>query len=136
VSLSPGQDVWCGRDYQPGRIATPRQNLALALYRRLITSRGTLRGGKEEESYGLDVEEYVGSVGTDVAIAALPALIAAECSKDNRVASVSARVIVDRGTNGLVSLTVELDVVPSDDLEDFTLALRLGDDGLRVEGGV
>jgi len=58
-------------------------------------------------------------------VASLPGRIYAELMKDDRVADVSATVIVDEPASGLVTYTIEIDVVPADETEDFTLTLAV-----------
>ena len=59
--------------------------MAHALYRRLITPRGTLRGSEAAAAYGFDVSGYVGAVGYPAARQAFSALVTGELLKDDRV---------------------------------------------------
>ena len=110
-----GVDTWCARTLVSGRLARGTRVVALAVFRRFITPRGTLHGllnddctdflgGDEEGRYGLDLSAYVGAVGTDIATAALPAFMVAEAEKDDRVASATAEVSQVTRSDGMVSL--------------------------------
>src|SRR5688572_11853882 len=106
--MSFGVDTWAMGTRRTGRLARGTDLLAQAIFRRLTTPRGTLRGSPEADIYGLDLSQYVGDVGTTIAVAALPSLISAELSKDDRIAAVTATVAVDT-TAGADELTVTID---------------------------
>lgn len=125
--MSYGQDIWCAGHLVTGRLDRGPGLVARALYRRLITSRGTLRGGDEEAAYGLDLAEYVGAVGYEVALAALPGLVRAECLKDDRVADVAVTATQAIDSSGLVSITLAIDAVLVDEAETFALTLSVDD---------
>ena len=126
MSTGFGADIWCYDGLKTGRYARGKALVAQALYRRLITPRGTLRGGPEEDAYGFDVAGYLGSVGTDTAVAALPVLIGAELRKDDRVANVSvAAPVVTTSTDGTAALRLEVSVETIDDGEDFVLTVGI-----------
>jgi hypothetical protein len=93
---------------QPGRYAQGSEVVAQAIYRRLITPRGTLiplddEGGDEESAYGFDVSGYCGAIGYPAALQALPALVTGEILKDDRV---------------LPTIVVKSTLVPGNDGED------------------
>jgi hypothetical protein len=116
-------------------MARGRTALAQALYRRLITPRGTLRGGREEAAYGLDVAGYVGAVGVATALAALPALVRAELCKDDRVRDVV--VTATSTTMGAeTAVQLEIDVAPMDEDDTFTLTLLVTDVRVELLGGL
>jgi len=130
-----GTDTWCLDALHPGRMARGRTALAQALYRRLITPRGTLRGGREEAAYGLDVAGYVGAVGVATALAALPALVRAELCKDDRVRDVV--VTATSTTMGAeTAVQLEIDVAPMDEDATFTLTLLVTDVRVELLGGL
>jgi len=131
MTVGYGRETWCYGSYQPGRFASGWQVLAQALYRRLITPRGTLRG-EDESTYGLELAGYIGSVGLETATALLPVLIQAEFLKDDRVESVSASV----SSAADDTIELEIEVVPVDELEDFTLTLAVSDVETRLLGAV
>jgi hypothetical protein len=97
--------------------------VAQALYRRLITPRGKLRGGDEESAYGLDLSGYVGAVTFETALGALPGLIRGELMKDDRVSDVAAVITSAKQSDGMVDLTIVVNVVLSDSGETFALTL-------------
>lgn len=126
-----------------GRLATGRRVSGVALLtdsivRRLSTPRGTLDGGDEESTYGLDLAGYVGAVGDVIAEAALPAIIENELLKDERIAAVS--VVVTRSTSspspGLVVFWPRLRVTPANEAETFTLTLAVSSVTVEIIGGI
>lgn len=128
-----GVDTWCGESLVVGRLSRGSVTVALAVFRRLITERGQLRYGDGAASYGLDVAGYVGSVGTDAAVAALPALIRAEVLKDDRVLDVdvvASAVSTDPG--GLTQLRLELSGVLEDAETPFALTLDVSSVGVEI----
>lgn len=133
--MSYGVDVWCASGVVAGRLARGRTVVAQALYRRLITPRGTLRGGDEEAAYGLDLSEYVGAVGHETAVAALPGLVRGELLKDDRVADVNVAATSSADTAGLVSITLEIDVTLADESEPFALSVAVTDTSVALLGG-
>ncbi|OFV81986.1 MAG: hypothetical protein A2Y78_00180 [Acidobacteria bacterium RBG_13_68_16] len=130
-----GVDTYCLAELQTGRLVGGRTRLVQSIYHRLTTPRGTLQGGPEESAYGLDLAGWVGSVGTAVAVAALPSLVEAELSKDSRVESVACTV--SRAvSSGRVALTVRVAVTPVDEGEDFALTLAVSDVSVELIGGL
>lgn len=87
-----GRDISCTRGLRTGRFVTGPRLVAEALYRRLTTPRGTLRGGPDEANYGIDLTELVGSAATKRDAAALPGRIQAEALKDERIERVNVTV--------------------------------------------
>lgn len=133
--MSYGVEVWCTDSRVCGRYARGRVLVAQALYRRLITPRGTLRGGDEERAYGLDVAGYVGAVGIRTAVAALPGLVRGELLKDDRVADVQVTATAEERTDGTAAVTLEMSVLLLDEDESFTLTLSASALTLDVIGG-
>jgi hypothetical protein len=125
VSTGYGTEAWCTDEYISGRYARGWMVVAQAIYRRLITPRGMLRGGDEERNGGLDLSEYVGAVGTATALAALPNLVRGEIQKDDRVApgGVVVRPTITTEDNGDVTIVLEISVRLADENEDFTLTV-------------
>jgi hypothetical protein len=130
-----GTDTWCGGGLLTGRTARGVMSVALALYRRLITPRGTLRGVADEDdelNYGFDMASYVGKVGYEVSINALPGLVRGELMKDDRVLDVVATVTpVDNG-DGTIDLLVEVDVVLQDEGDEFAMTMSVDDAGTEL----
>lgn len=123
-----GREMSCTDSLRTGRYAIGVRLVAEACYRRLITPRGTLRGGEDEANYGLDLTGFVGSTNPRQLEVKLPSLIAAELKKDPRVLEVVAEVTVT--TVGPAStLTIEIAVETS----DGPFELQLGVSGVTVE---
>jgi len=123
-----GRDISCTTSLRTGRFATGARHVGEAAYRRLTTPRGMLRGGEEEQSYGLDLTELIGSTSTKSDAAALPGRIKTELEKDERIASVEATVTtVKEGP----STSFEIVIVATTDAGPFTLKLAV--DAVSVE---
>lgn len=133
-----GVDTWCANTLVTGRLARGSRVVALAVFRRFITPRGTLHGllnddctdfvgGDEEGRYGFDLSAYVGAVGTEIALAALPAFMSAEAEKDDRVASASAEVSTVTNSAGQTSLYCRVTGVLRDGEEVFSLTLSVSE---------
>lgn len=121
-----------------GRLARGVDVVIQALYRRYITPRGTLRGISDDDedlAYGFDVSSYVGAVGTETAIAALPGLMRAEGMKDDRVADLVFTITAVTDAAGLTSLRVEGAGTLHDEGEDFTFTLSVNDVTTTLLGG-
>ena len=122
-----GRDISCMGSLKTGRLVTGTRVVAEAVYRRLITPRGTLRGGENEADYGLDLLDLIGGTFTASDALALPGRISNELEKDERITSVS--VGVNRVVEGpaiYVTVTIEC----TTDAGPFTLVL--GVDGVTV----
>ena len=129
-----GVEAWCTDEYFSGRYARGWVVVAQAIYRRLITPRGMLRGGDDERNGGLDISGYVGAVGTATALAALPNLVRGEIQKDDRVApgGVGVRATIETATNGDVSITLEISVLLADENDAFELTLGVSDTSVEL----
>lgn len=88
-----GRDLSCTTSLRTGRYVTGVRLVAEAVFRRLTTPRGMLRGGEDEENYGIDLLDMIGSVSTKSDAAALEGRIRSELLKDERLESVTVRVI-------------------------------------------
>lgn len=126
-----GVEIYCADRMRTGRYVSGRLALAQAVYRRLTTPRGTLR---DDLSYGIDLPGFVGRVATAIAIAALPGIIHAELLKDDRIADTAAEITAATNSNGLVTLTIEIRVVPVDETEEFTLTLAASSTNVEILG--
>ena len=79
-----------------------------AIFRRITTPRGMLRGGEEEANYGEDLSGLVGSIRADLLVASLPGRLSAEIRKDQRIEDVTVTVTSARkGPSVEVSVTIE-----------------------------
>lgn len=98
-----GKDTFCLDALQPGRMARGPMLVAQNQYHRLITPRGMLRGGPDEENYGINLAELVGQADTQAKRNALPGQIRAELMKEERVTDVQVSMSTETAPNGLVS---------------------------------
>lgn len=117
--MSYGTDTWAVNGVRTGRLVSGRLLVAQALYRRLITPRGSLL---YDLSYGLDLSEFVGEVGPELAAAALPGMIRNELMKDDRVSDVGVSITVSN-EGAETTLTIEVTAVLADSGEEFSLTL-------------
>jgi len=118
-----GRDTWCRDTMRPGHLVTGKDLLAQALYRRLITPRGTLA---TDPNYGLDVASYLGAMG-DVALAALPSLIEAELRKDDRVQTVVVTPSITRASDATERMILDISVRSIDPGVSFSLTIAVDD---------
>jgi len=107
MSTDYGREMSCTDSLRTGRFVTGTRLVAEACYRRLITPRGMLAGGEEEQNYGLDLTAIVGSANPTSIAASLPGRIRTELSKDERIATVSAAVLpVVSGPETTLQITI------------------------------
>jgi hypothetical protein len=132
--VSYGSDTWCGDRLVTGRQARSAVCVALALYRRLITPRGTLRGGDEEDAYGIDLAAYVGAVGYATAIGAIPGIVRAEMLKDDRVTDVSVEIASAHNTDGSIYIVLDCVVTLADEDEEFSLSVGVSETSVTLIG--
>ncbi len=130
-----GSTMWCTDVIRSGRRATHRQVVAHALYRRLITPRGTLRGSEAASAYGFDVSGYVGATSPDFAAESLPAQVRAELLKDDRVSDVAVQAFVST-SNGLTSVVLNITAVLADESGDFAFTVAVTDVTTTLLGAV
>lgn len=141
MSAGYGRDTWCFDSLQPGRYASGAQVVVQALYRRLITPRGTLLpledgGGDEESAYGFDVAGYVGAVGYPAAVEAIPAIVVGELLKDDRVQptlTATAKLVV--GIDGEDAIDLDISGDLADESGSFDFTLQVTDGAVRFLGG-
>lgn len=107
-----------------------------SILRRLSTPRGTLYGGDEESTYGVDLSGYVGAVGDAIAAAALPSVIESELLKDERIASAVATVVSSVLVGSLRVFHVRIDVVPVAETETFSMTLAVSELTIELIGGM
>lgn len=109
MAVEFGRDITCTDSLRTGRFSTGLRLVAEACYRRLITPRGTLRGGEDERNYGTDLTAYVGKGAPRKAAAALPGIIRSELLKDERVEAVDVDVLtVTEGPATTLPITVNV----------------------------
>ncbi len=131
-----GVETFCLDKLQSGRLVRGKAVVVQAMYRRLITPRGTLRGGPDEENYGIDLAGFIGAVGYPTALAALPGIIRGELMKDERVADVVASVIAVRDRDATIGLTIRIAGTLQGEGESFELTVAASDTSVELLGGV
>lgn len=131
ADLGLGRDITCTTSLRTGRFSNGPRLVAEALYRRFSTPRGTLRGGEDEDNYGLDLTETVGSVVTASDIASLPGRIRAEAQKDERLSKVEVTVVrTNSGSAVSFDVTIEGETAEG----EFTLVLGVNDVTVELLG--
>ena len=123
-----GRDLSCMTGLRTGRFATGARLVGEAAFRRLTTPRGALRGGEEEQNYGLDLTELIGSTSPKATAASLPGRIRAELLKDERIEEVSAEV-----TDVSDGVSTRFDIVIEALTSEGPFELQLLVDGVTVE---
>lgn len=107
-----GRDISCTDSLRTGRYVTGTRLVGEAIFRRLTTPRGTLRGGEAEANYGLDLVGILGTRTSPDFIATLPDRIRNEVTKDERVDDVDVE-IVETGNAVVSALEITLRVQTS-----------------------
>lgn len=123
-----GLDTSCTDSLRTGRLVSGARLVGEACYRRLITSRGTLPGGEDEQNYGLDLADLLGSVSTKADEAALPGRIQTELLKDERLNAVDVNVV---STKSGPSVSWEITIEGHTDAGPFVLVLGVA--GVTVD---
>jgi hypothetical protein len=127
--VADGRDTWCLDSLRPGVWAVGVYLVAQRCYRRLITPAGTLRGGEDEENFGLDLAGFIGSTDTATAQSMLPVMVRNELLKDPAVEDVTVTAFRTDLGGGRVSWRLTIDVVTTaGDVE-----LIVGVDGVTVD---
>ncbi len=124
MASSFGRELSCTDELRTGRFVTGPRLVAEACYRRLTTARGTLRGSEDDQNYGLDLADFIGSTNPRAAEASLPARIRNELTKDQRVESVDVGVLATTDA-GLVTFTITISVHTAEG--PFTLQVGVDD---------
>ncbi len=127
-----GSDTWCGDKLVTGRFSRGPMHVMLALYRRLITAKGTLRpldeeSNEDELDYGFDVAKFCGAVAPEIAVLIAPAQIQAELGKDDRVLDVVARGRYEYHPDASVDLFFDIAGVLHRDGERFDFTVKIAD---------
>lgn len=136
MSQGFGVDIWMLGQIRTGRLARGQAVVIQALYNRTITPRGTLRGGEEESTYGLDLAGFVGAVGATLAARALPLQLRQEWLKDDRVQDVSIAGLVAVGTDGTSEVSLDCSVLLAGETESFPLTLQVSETSVTLLGGI
>lgn len=114
--LGYGTDISCDTDLDENMVEIDGMFtliLAQALFRRLITTRGSL---PDDANYGLDVRAYCNKATTTNEIKSLAGRIKVELEKDDRVD------------------TVLVEVTPSSDARTLTISIQVNPIDARVGG--
>ena len=126
MALGYGVDLWCDSRLQTARYARGSRALAQALFRRLTTPRGSLRGTPEAEAYGLDISQFIGSASQPIVLASIPSQVRAELAKDDRILATEVTVYdVVTSADGLSAIMLEIQVTPADETEDFSMTVSV-----------
>lgn len=99
-----------------GRLVSGKAVVIEALYRRLITPRGSL---SYDLTYGFDVSEFVGAVGYEKAAQVIGGMVANELSKDDRVIGVTCEATLSELDDGTLTLLLDVAATLADTDEDF-----------------
>ncbi len=129
-----GTDIFCYDRLITGRLVSGVEVVAQALFRRLTTPRGTLRGGEDESIYGLDLLDFIGRVSEEQALDTLPSLIEAECLKDDRLAECTVTLTRTTATDGTVALVISINAVTAPQGDSFDLTLAVANATVSVIG--
>lgn len=138
MATSFGRDTSCTTSMLTGRRVSGARLVAESAYRRLTTPRGMLRGGEAERNFGLDLTAVIGRTDAKTIEAALPGLIEAELTKDERIESVDVVVFAkDESSAGGRSFEITIEAITSDG--PFTLAILASEVttellGIQAEG--
>ena len=123
-----GRDTSCTDSLRSGRLVSGARLVGEAAYRRLITVRGTLPGGEDEQNYGFDIAGKLGTVVTKSQEAALPGQVQTELLKDERLNAVNVNLV---STKNGPSVSWEVTVEGDTDAGPFTLVLAVS--GVTVD---
>lgn len=103
-----GRDVYCAESLRPGRFASGLMVVAQNAFHRLTTPRGMLRGGEDEQSYGIDLIDSIGAISSPSAEREIPQQIRSELLKDPRIVEV--RATLTRQVSGAtITYLIEID---------------------------
>lgn len=118
------KDTYCVESLKTGRYASGSTLTAQRFYHSLITPRGALRGGEEEESFGEDLEGVIGMDATD-AERQIKAKVSRAASKDEEILKVSTTITKTVESNGAASFFVN--IVAESSEGPFELLLAVSD---------
>ena len=130
-TVAEARDTYCLDSLRPGVYVTGVELVAQRCYRRLITPRGMLRGGEEEENFGLDLAGFVGSAAPATVDAMLPSVVRNELLKDSAVDDVTVTASRVEG-GGLVSWTLSIEIATTDG--DVTLIVGVSEVSVGLIG--
>lgn len=119
-----GTDSYCLDSMKTGRMVRGTALIGQRLYHALITPRGALLGGPDEESFGEDLEELVGSPAGKESERAIRNKVQRAASKDDEILSVSVNIQTTTETNGAVSHEVSITAQTAKGPFDLVLSIN------------
>ena len=117
-------DTYCVDSIKTGRLASGTTLTAQRFYHSLITPRGSLRGGEDEESFGEGLAGILGMNATE-AERQIKAKVTRAASKDEEILSASTTIVKTVETNGSASFIVTISAQSS--TGPFELVLAVSD---------
>ena len=142
--MSYGREIWCmpiasasdpdaAIGAVPGRYVEGPMAVLQAALRRLVTPRGTLRGGDAEAAYGLDLVGRIGE-GTDLdEIGSWGGEIEGELLKDDRIAIVVADA-TGSADAGKISAVIKIAITLADESGAFEFVLGVDETSIELLG--
>lgn len=120
-----GTDTYCLGSIETGRYASGSTLIGQRLYHALITPRGALLGGPDEESFGEDLEELVGSPAGKESEQEIRLRIRRAVSKDEEILSAAVEIRSTIESNGAVAH--EISIAAETAKGPFKLVLSIDD---------
>ena len=127
-----GTDTYCLDSIQTGRYASDTTLIGQRFYHALITPRGALLGGPEEESFGEDLSDLVGSPAGIESERAIREKVQRAASKDEEILKVSTQIQTTIESTGAVSHDVQ--IVADTAAGPFNLVLSINDLSVELVG--
>ena len=127
-----GTDTYCLDSMKTGRMASGATLIGQRLYHALITPRGALIGGPDEESFGEDLSSLVGSPAGIESERAIREKIQRAASKDEEILSVAIQIQTTVETTGEVAHEVQIAADTSSG--PFNLVLSINDLSVELVG--
>ncbi len=118
MAINYGRDLSCLNRLETGRTVTGTELVLQAIYRRLITPRGSVI---DAPNYGTNIEELLSRAYTKEGLASIPGIIRAEVLKDERVLTATVKARFETFPN--VRLVVEIDCTSAAGPFDLTLGV-------------
>jgi hypothetical protein len=131
AATSFGKDISCTDSLRTGRYATGARLVAESAYRRLITPRGMLRGGEDEQNFGFDISQLIGTSKAKNDAATVLGRIRAELLKDERIGTVEVSLVESKnGPETTYAITIAAKTTEG----PFTLAIGVSDLSVELLG--
>ena len=119
-----GSDVSLTTKLVTGRLLTGKAVVIEALFRRLITPRGSLY---YDLTFGFDVSGLVGAVGYRRSAAVLGGMVENELAKDDRVINVRCEATLSTLDDGTLQLLLDVDATLVETGEDLSFTASVTD---------